>query len=49
LASWETVARCMFLISQNQCFQDEYGRMVSEKAKAAVAMGLTLARRRLSH
>jgi hypothetical protein len=42
LASWETVARRMFLISQNRCSQAEYQRMVSEKAAAAMSTGLTL-------
>jgi hypothetical protein len=42
LASWETVTRRMLLISQNQCSQDEYERMVSEKAQAAMATALTL-------
>ena len=42
LASWETMAHRMLLISRNQCSQDEYLRMVSEKAQAAMATGLTL-------
>ncbi len=42
LASWETVARRMLLISQNKCSQAEYLRMASEKAQAATASGLTL-------
>lgn len=42
LASWETIVRRMLLISQNQCSQDEYGRMFSEKAEAAMATSLTL-------
>lgn len=42
LASWETMARRMLLISQNKCSQAEYMRMVSEKAEAATATGLTL-------
>jgi hypothetical protein len=41
LMSWETVARRMLLISQNRCSPDEYQRMVSEKAEAAMATGLT--------
>ena len=42
LASCETVARRMLLISQNQCSQAEYLSMFSEKAEAAMATGLTL-------
>src|ERR1035437_2174154 len=42
LASWETAARRMLLISQNRCSQDEYQRMFSEKAAAAMSSGLTL-------
>lgn len=42
LASWETIARRTMLISQNKCSQAEYLRMVSEKAQAAAATGLTL-------
>lgn len=42
LASWETVAHRMLLISQNKCSQAEYLRMASEKAQAATASGLTL-------
>lgn len=42
LASWETMARRMLLISQNKCSDTEYLRMVSEKAQAAVTTGLTL-------
>jgi hypothetical protein len=42
LASWETVTRRMLLISQNKCSPAEYQRMVSEKAEAAMATGLTL-------
>jgi len=41
LASGETVARRMLLISQNQCSQAEYLSMFSE-AEAAMATGLTL-------
>lgn len=41
LASWETIARRMLLISQNQCSPAEYQRMVSEKAMAAMSTGLT--------
>jgi hypothetical protein len=32
----------MFLVSQNRCSQDEYQRMVIEKAEAAMDTGLTL-------
>ena len=42
LASWETIARRMFLISQNRCSQAEYHRMVSEKAAAAMSTGFKL-------
>jgi hypothetical protein len=42
LASWETISRRMLLISQNQCSQAEYMRMVSEKADAAMQTGLTM-------
>jgi hypothetical protein len=42
LASWETIAHRMLLISQNKCSQAEYLRMVSEKTQAAMATGLTL-------
>jgi hypothetical protein len=42
LASWETIARRMLLISQNKCSPAEYRRMVSEKAEAAMASGLRL-------
>jgi hypothetical protein len=42
LASWETITRRMMLISQNQCSEAEYLRMVSEKAEAAMETGLTL-------
>jgi hypothetical protein len=42
LASCETIARRMLLISQNRCSEAEYLRMVSEKAEAAMATGLTL-------
>jgi hypothetical protein len=42
LTSWETIARRMLLISENRCSPDEYQRMVSEKAEAAMATGLTL-------
>ena len=42
LASWETFARRMLLISSNQCSPAEYQRMVTEKAAAAMSTGLTL-------
>jgi hypothetical protein len=42
LASGETVARRMLLISQNKCSPDEYFRMVNEKTQAAMTTGLTL-------
>ena len=42
LASWETAARRMLLISKNKCSQAEYQRMVSEKTQAAMASGLKL-------
>ncbi len=42
LASWETIARRTLLISSNQCSEAEYMRMMSEKAQAAMATGLTL-------
>ena len=42
LASWETVARRMSLISQNKCSPAEYQRMVSEKAAAAMSTGFKL-------
>jgi hypothetical protein len=35
LASWETLARRTMLIAQNKCSQDEYERMILEKAEAA--------------
>jgi len=42
LASWETIGRRMFLISQNKCSPAEYQRMVSEKAAAAMSTGFKL-------
>jgi hypothetical protein len=42
LASWETIARRMLLISKNKCSQSEYRRMVSEKAQAAMLSGVKL-------
>ncbi len=42
LASWETVARRMLLISQNKCSQAEYLRMFNEKAQAATATSFRL-------
>ena len=35
LASWETLARRTMLIAQNKCSQEEYERMILEKAEAA--------------
>jgi hypothetical protein len=42
LASWETVTRRALLIAENKCSPAEYSRMLSEKAEAAAATGLTL-------
>jgi hypothetical protein len=42
LASWETIAHRMLLISQNRCSPAEYQRMVSEKAQAAMESSLTM-------
>jgi hypothetical protein len=42
LASWETIARRMLLISQNRCSPTEYQRMFSEKAAAAMSTGFKL-------
>lgn len=42
LASWETITRRMLLISQNQCSESEYLRMMNEKAEAAMKTGLTM-------
>jgi hypothetical protein len=42
LASWETIAHRMFLISQNRCSPAEYQRMFNEKAAAAMSTGFTL-------
>lgn len=42
LASWETIAHRMLLISQNKCSQAEYLRMFSEKTQAAMETSLAL-------
>jgi hypothetical protein len=41
LASWETLARRTLLIAQNKCSQEEYQRMVLEKAEAATESAMT--------
>jgi hypothetical protein len=43
LASWETIARRTMMMAQNRCSTAEYGRMVSEKAAAAMESGMRMA------
>lgn len=43
LASWETMARRTWMMSQGSCSPAEYRRMVREKAQAAGLSGLALA------
>ncbi len=42
-ASWETIARRTFMMSQSTCSMAEYHQMISEKAAAAMEIGLMLA------
>ena len=42
MASWETIMRRSFLIAQNACPQEEYLRMVQEKAEATMESGMKL-------
>jgi hypothetical protein len=42
LVSLETVTQRALLIAENKCSPAEYARMLSEKAEAAAATGLTL-------
>lgn len=41
LASWETLAHRTMLIAQNKCSQEEYQRMILEKAEAATESAIT--------
>ncbi len=41
-ASWETIARRTFMMAQSTCSPAEYHQMVSEKAAAALEIGMVL-------
>jgi hypothetical protein len=45
-ASWETMARRMFMMANGTCSPAEYARMVMEKAAAAQSSALALSRKR---
>jgi hypothetical protein len=42
-ASWETIARRTFMMAQSTCSPAEYQKMLSEKAAAALEIGVMLA------
>jgi hypothetical protein len=41
-ASWETIARRTFMMAQSTCSPAEYYEMMSEKAAAAIEIGMVL-------
>ena len=42
VASWETILQRSMLIAQNACSQEEYVRMVQEKAEATMESSMKL-------
>jgi aminoglycoside phosphotransferase family enzyme len=42
VASWETILQRSMLIAQNACSQEEYVRMVQEKAEATLESSMKL-------